>query len=75
GLVGILVPGVFSVYSFLEQLKPVLGILGLVVSIGVGVTVLILNIEKIRRVRQDRRINDIILKQPETRSTSGKQKP
>lgn len=72
GALGILIPGGFSIYSFLEWVKPVLGIAGLVVSIGVGVTIFILNIKKIKRVNQDKRINNIILKHPEIEEKRGK---
>ena len=70
GFIGILVPGGFSLYSFLEQVRPVLGVIGAVVSIGVGVTVIILNVSKIKRSRQDRRINEMILKPSEKRLCS-----
>ena len=72
GVLGILIPGGFSIYTFIEWIKPVLGIAGLVVSIGVGVTIFILNIKKIQKTNQDKRINDIILKHPETGKNRGK---
>ena len=52
GLLGILAPGIVSVYSFLDKMKPVLSIIALVVSIAVGVTVFILNYRKIRENRR-----------------------
>lgn len=69
---GILIPGSVSIYTFIEWVKPVLGIVGLIVSIGVGVTIFILNIKKIQRVNQDKHINDIILKHPEIEEKRGK---
>lgn len=72
GALGILIPGSVSIYTFIEWVKPVLGVAGLVVSIGVGVTIFILNIKKIQKTNQDKRINDIILKHPETGRDRGK---
>lgn len=53
GLIAFLLPGGFSLLNFLDQVRPVLGILGLVVSIAVGITVLILNLKKIREYRRN----------------------
>lgn len=72
GALGVLIPGGFSLYTFIEWVKPVLGVIGLAVSIGVGITIFILNIKKIQRTNQDKRINDMILKHPQTGSSRGK---
>jgi len=72
GALGILLPGSISIYVLAEKIKPLLGVIGLIVSIAVGVTVLILNIKKIRKVNQDKRINDMILKHPQVGSSRGK---
>jgi len=71
GAIGILIPGGVSVYTFVEQIKPVLGVIALVVSIAVGITVLILNIKKIRKLNRDS-INNMVLKHPQAGSRRGK---
>ena len=62
GFIGFALPGGFSVMAFLDQLRPVLGILGLVVSIIVGISVIWLNCVKIKKARLDKKIDEIILK-------------
>jgi len=71
GAIGILIPGGVSVYTFVEQIKPVLGVIALVVSIAVGITVLILNIKKIRKLNREN-INNMALKHPQAGSRRGK---
>lgn len=72
GLFGMLLTGTVSIYALVEKIKPVLGIIGLLVSIGVGITVLILNISKIKKIRMEKRIDEMILKHPEIKIKKNK---
>lgn len=62
GLIGMALPGGFSLYTIIENLNPILTFTGLVITITVGITVLIINYKKIQKLNRDKRIDDIILK-------------
>ena len=60
GFFGFVLLGGFSLLNFLDQVRPVLGILGLVISLAVGISILWLNITKIKKTRLDKKINEMI---------------
>lgn len=61
-IVGMLLPGGFSTYSLIEKLNPIFQFIGLLITISVGVTVLIINRKKISKLNRDKEIDEIILK-------------
>ncbi len=63
--VGFTTPIGMVLVSFLKQINPILQALGLLVSIGVGVTVIVLNIVSYKKKALDLKIDEMILKHPE----------
>lgn len=64
GLIGMAIPGGFTFYTIIEDMMPVLQFLGLLVTIAIGVTILIINRKKIQKLNRDKKIDDIIFKHP-----------
>ena len=62
GLIGMALPGGFSIYSIIDKMNPVLTFAGLVITIAIGTTVLVINYKKIQKLNRDKKIDDIILK-------------
>ena len=64
GFIGMLLPGGFSAYSLIEDLNPILTFTGLVITLAIGVTILIINYKKIQKLNREKKIDEIIFKHP-----------
>ena len=64
GFIGMALPGGFSVYSLIEDMNLILTFAGLVITLTIGITVLVINYKKIQKLNRDKRIDDIIFKHP-----------
>jgi len=62
GFIGMILPGGFSVYTIIEDLNPILTFVGLVVTLTIGITILIINYKKIQKLNREKKIDDLILK-------------
>jgi len=59
---GLILPGGFSIYTLVEKLMPYLQMIGFLVSIGVGVTVILINYRHAKKIKMDIEINELKLK-------------
>ena len=62
GILGMILPGGFSLYTIVEKLNPFLQFAGLVLTITIGITVLIINRNKIAQQEREKQIDEIILR-------------
>lgn len=61
-IVGMLFPGGFTILTVVEKLNPFCQLLGLIITILVGITVIVLNIKKVEKYNRDKKIDDILLR-------------
>jgi hypothetical protein len=59
---GIALPLGSIVYNFIEKATPILGFIALCVSVGVGISAIIVNIKKVKASDRQKKIDDLIFK-------------